>query len=1321
MSRAVLVVLMILTMVYCASSQGLSVINANHPMWPIQEMITKKFAGAGVDILEVSLEGDPRAVGLFSSDGAPFGLTSGLILSSGIVDSAAIPNNTGNLSTQTSGQSITDTTLAMLLPQNDPNVLRDVVKLVIKFIPKAPVLEFRYVFASEEYPEFVCGEFNDVFGFFVQGPRPGGGLYLDENLALVPESGDVVSVNSVHTGKSTLPDCPPINARFYHANPPNLLPAYNAFLDVFTARLEVVPCTEYTIKLALADVVDDNYDTAIFLEANSFQATTYSVAALTPNQSFAIRESCTPASITVRKKLSQDQDDRFIIRFVGEALVGMDYTIEGPLTFTPGQDLFTFQIIPVQDQIFERPENLAIIIPQSICWNDTIWLRLFDPLPFRYPADTLLCSGQGLPINFNTSPYQFSQRNSIPLLPQQIVVSNLEVPVLDWDRAWPGVLASVCLNIKHPDPGRLDIYLKDPAGKTIRLFNSPVGQGADLSNTCFDYSAVLNLSTGSPPFSARYKPVEDWSALYAEIPSTIAGTWQLLIYNTDSSFISGTLVDWSLSFRHPNRADVVISPGSVCLACDSLLWSPVSSGNYQWSVVDYLGCSLQGEVAVSVTDNERFKIECTSLPGEFLFTWPNRLEGELAFSIDGSNWQIIPPDSNALNFSHSLPPQTTMTFYFRFFSVCGVILDTLICEVKDCRSPVLRMERLVGVSCSDQEDGSITLSSTENVRYWVNGIWSDRQTFSQLPPGNYLALAENTVGCRNSLNFTIPGQLPLKADINIIRNIRCHGQENGEAFLRVVQSQGPVIALWNNGEAGLNPRRLRPGINSVSITDQAGCMAEFETRLDSPVAFVVEPIITQPSCGQLASIDLKVNGGISPYRYTWSHDKSNDTDQADQLGTGLYKITVTDRNNCMLMDSVVIDASAVFQALALKRDISCAGLQDGAITLRLSGGIRPYQIRWDNGRSDTIRANLRPGLYRYTVSDGAGCSYAAAVSILAAPAVITADTILQPTCITESLGEIRLFLDPALGPFDIIWTGPSAFENNSFNGIKELGPGNFEVFIRDQRNCFFSKQYQVNKLDTLTYGVTATDISCAGKSDGQIVFNITNSNGVVFYSLDSLTWTTSPLFRQLSGGDYRIFLRDEAYCTASETVQIAEPAALLVNLGADTVIDYGTTIQLEPALVNVQGDATWEWVSSAPLDNFCISCLQQILTPLQSVDIKLSVSDGNNCRDEDVLKISVTDRIIVDVPTIFTPEGNGVNDQLLVHGKPGISIQHFLIFDQKGNLLFRKEDFGTNELSGWDGTFQGRPVPTGMYIWSLKALSRSGQSFETKGGVQLVR
>lgn len=1319
--RCLLMFLMLIWLTGEVTSQVAQVLNASHPLWSVDQIIRKKFAGTGVEILEVSLEGDPRAVGLFTSGAEPVGLTSGLILSTGIVDSAFNGNTTGNLSTKTSGQAIQDTALAKLLVSNDPQVLKDGINVIIRFLPQAPRLSFRYVFASEEYPEFICGEFNDVFGFFIRGPRPGGGQYTDENIARVPTDGSVVSVNSVHPGKPELPGCVSQHAELFNTQAFGATPAFNAFLDVFSAELEVIPCMEYTIKLALADVVDDIYDTAVLLEANTFSASNYSVEINTPGQTNSLREGCAAAEFIVKRTSNLVSADDFVIRFAGQALIGLDYTIQGPLTFTSGADSFSFKVVPVGDQIGENAEDIAVIIPQSTCWNDTVWIRLFDPLPFYFPSDTALCLGQSLKIDLQADNYYYEMTNVKELDSSGVTTSGITVPVLAWSRIWPGLLDRVCLSIAHPNPAALDVFLQDPTGKVIRLYHHPTASGSSLQQTCFSYSSTNSITTGTAPYSGDFAPEETWLHLYTANHTLVNGVWELIIVDRSVVKSQGTLEHWSLTFRHPNQAQVVITPGLVCVPCDTLEWRPASSDTYNWSIQDILGCDQSGEINVDVTELSAFQVECTNQPNRFVLSWADGLSASLAYSIDGLDWDEVPRGTNYLSLPHLLAPGQVLPIYFRFTSPCGIILDTIDCVVQDCLIPSLRMDRISGISCAGQDDGSITLSSSENVRFWVNGLWSDRQTFNGLPAGDYIALAENTKGCRATLTFTINEPLPLSAEINIIRNIRCYGIVDGEAFLRVSQSQGPVIALWDNGEAGFNPRRLHAGINAVTVTDQRGCTAEFITRLDSPSVIQASVQITSPQCGSLASINLTTSGGSSPYRYMWPHDSNNSSSTATELSDGVYHFIITDRNGCLIEDSAIIDAGMTFQVMAVKEDISCAGFQDGEIRLLLSGGVRPYRIRWDNGRPDTVRTNLLPGNYSYTVSDAAGCSYQAEIQILPAPNILLGDTILQPTCITEPLGEIRLFLDQSYGPYNIIWTGPSGFDNNRFNGITRLGPGRFEVFIRDQRNCFFTKQYQVNKLDTLTYTINATDVTCAGKEDGQIVFDIEKSNGVVFYSFDSLDWQTSPLFRRLTPGAYQIFLKDEAHCSSQEIINIQSPDSLSVSLGADTILEYGENIFLKPVIINSQGNTTYEWVTSNPLADFCLTCLEQTLVPLQSVDVKLSVVDEKGCRSEDVLRIAVKDEIILAVPTHFSPEGNGANDVLLVHGKAGISIQDFRIFDTHGNLLFQQQEFHPNDPVGWDGTFLGQGMPSGIYIWSLKAVSRSGQIYESKGHVQLVR
>ena len=73
------------------------------------------------------------------------------------------------------------------------------------------------------------------------------------------------------------------------------------------------------------------------------------------------------------------------------------------------------------------------------------------------------------------------------------------------------------------------------------------------------------------------------------------------------------------------------------------------------------------------------------------------------------------------------------------------------------------------------------------------------------------------------------------------------------------------------------------------------------------------------------------------------------------------------------------------------------------------------------------------------------------------------------------------------------------------------------------------------------------------------------------------------------------------------------------------------------------------------------------------------------------------------VPTAFTPNQDGQNDRLLVHGKDGAHIIVFKIFDRWGEQLYEQQDFPINDpVIGWDGTFKGQQMNSGVYIWTLE-------------------
>jgi len=195
--------------------------------------------------------------GYFGNGNATVGISTGIILS------------TGNIFRAEETNTVDSATYFWLNCEGDANIesimgqtTYDACGLEFDFIPQSDVISFRYVFASEEYPEFVGDVFNDAFAFFVSGPNPSGGLYTNLNIALIPGTSTPVAINNVNSGT---------NFSYYRNNSTGAYHIqYDGFTTVLTATVNVVPCQQYHMKLVISDVYDPFYDSAVFLEAGSF-------------------------------------------------------------------------------------------------------------------------------------------------------------------------------------------------------------------------------------------------------------------------------------------------------------------------------------------------------------------------------------------------------------------------------------------------------------------------------------------------------------------------------------------------------------------------------------------------------------------------------------------------------------------------------------------------------------------------------------------------------------------------------------------------------------------------------------------------------------------------------------------------------------------------------------------------------------------------------------------------------------------------------------------------------------------------------------------
>ena len=375
--------------------QGYSQLQISTSKTPAQ-LVQQVLVGSGVTVSNVTFTGASVAIAEFSNGGTTnLGLAAGIVLSTGNAADVVGPNNVGNKSTNNNTGS--DPQLATLINAT----INDAAVLEFDFVPISDTVRFRYVFGSEEYPEFVTS-YNDVFGFFISGPNPAGGNYLNQNIAIIPGTTNTpVSIYNVNNGSSNNGPC--TNCQYYVNNTGGLTIQYDGMTTVLTALAVVVPCQTYHIKLAIGDAGDHVYDSGVMLEANSFSSNAVQISA-----DYAIKggldkaiEGCNAAIITA--KLPKPLPTDYVVHIDtmwGTATNGVDFPVVPDSILIPaGQKSAHIVIGPIADGITEGMEDWNLVLHKTPCTLDTIHIPIidYDPITFyKHPSDTMVCGDSAL-------------------------------------------------------------------------------------------------------------------------------------------------------------------------------------------------------------------------------------------------------------------------------------------------------------------------------------------------------------------------------------------------------------------------------------------------------------------------------------------------------------------------------------------------------------------------------------------------------------------------------------------------------------------------------------------------------------------------------------------------------------------------------------------------------------------------------------------------------------------------------------------------------------------------------------------------------------
>ncbi len=568
----------------------------------------------------------------------------------------------------------------------------------------------------------------------------------------------------------------------------------------------------------------------------------------------------------------------------------------------------------------------------------------------------------------------------------------------------------------------------------------------------------------------------------------------------------------------------------------------LEAGNYQVYVKGATGCekSLQAsineptpvELAIASTEdikcfggnNGSIDLSVTGGVEPYAYSWSN---GAATQDIDqlvaGSYTVNVTDDHGCIHEISSLISQPT----------------ELMASIADVKN----------INCFGDSTGAISIDvsggTTPYTYKWNSG--QSTEDISNLIIGKYSVQIVDSQGCSKSLAEEITQPEPLVASIVSTENVLCNGVTEGAIDISVKGGVTPYIYNWSNGAKDQDIGQLGAGRYSVNILDANSCSKSLDTEITEPSMLVVsiKDIANIKEFGNKnGSIDITVNGGVSPYSFSWSNGALSQN--ISDLSAGDYSVIVRDVNGCRQDLNASIDQpEAITISLDTVNHIRCYGQQTGYAKVSVVGGVQPYTYSWNNGITGNQLVNVASGEYTLTITD-ANKAVKKKKVVIDQPEyfALSIDSVNNPTCYELNNGSIKTRVKGGTTPYQFQWNTGATSQN-----LKGLTSGKYAITVTDARGCVLADSTQLDKPQPLEVALlNTTDIKCNGEPLGKV--NISVRGGTEPYRYNWSHGAKEQNLENVRAGNYTVKVLDANQCLKTISATVNEPPKLVANFAS---------------------------------------------------------------------------------------------------------------------------------------------------------------------------
>jgi len=336
----------------------------------------------------------------------------------------------------------------------------------------------------------------------------------------------------------------------------------------------------------------------------------------------------------------------------------------------------------------------------------------------------------------------------------------------------------------------------------------------------------------------------------------------------------------------------------------------------------------------------------------------------------------------------------------------------------------------------------------------------------------------------------------------------------------------------------------------------------------------------------------------------WSNGDT--TSSISNLSAGTYSLVVMDDNGCLsdTFDVTINEPDSLAISVDNVTDVSCNGGSDGKVSVSVSGGTTPYDYNWSTGDSTATPSSLGAGSYTLVVTDANNCSSDTTGVTIDQPDSLDVQAIdvINVTCAGGADGSIDVAVSGGTSPYSYNWN-----TGDTTQDLSGISAGTYGLVVTDSLGCTSdSLPVTITEPDSIAISVDqATDVSCAGASDGSV--DVSVSGGTAPYSYNWSNNDTTQDLSNLDGGTYTLVVTDTLGCE-SDTLSIAidEPDTLSASLNSVTDVNCAgnATGSIDVSVTGGTTPYSYNWSNGDS---------SQDLTNVDAGTYSVVVTDDNGC------------------------------------------------------------------------------------------------------------